>query len=163
MRRVLFLCTGNCVRSQMAEALLRYRGGERFEVFSAGSHPAGFVHPMSLQVLSELGIPTQALRSKPWTEFQGQRFDAVITLCGGAQEEVCAHWPFVSEGQLPVRAHWGFEDPAQIKLLAERERLMEFRRTRDMIRESIERLALASDEVLKDDAAFRALIGEIGG
>ena len=158
MRRVLFLCTGNCVRSQMAEALLRYRGGERFEAFSAGSHPAGFVHPMSLQVLSELGIPTQDLRSKPWTEFRDQRFDAVITLCGSAREEVCVHWPFAEEGSLPVRAHWEFADPSQSKLLGDRERLEEFRRIRNAIRESVERLALAPNEVLKDDAAFAVLV-----
>jgi len=84
-------------------------------------------------------------------------------LCGSAWEEVCVHWPFAEEGLLPVRAHWEFEDPAQLKMLLERERLEEFRRIRNTIRESVERLALAPDEVLKDDAAFRTLIAEIGG
>jgi arsenate reductase (thioredoxin) len=143
----------------MAEALLRYRGMGRFEAFSAGSHPAGFVHPMTVLVLSELGISTKPLRSKSWDEFKGQRFDAVVTLCGDARDEEC---PVFAGGSPPlVRAHWGFPDPTRTKLLLERERLEAFRQLRTEIRESVERLALSPEAVLRDDAAFAALVREI--
>lgn len=104
--KVLFLCTGNSARSILAEHILRARSRGRFEVFSAGSHPAGAVNPFALEVLEEHHIDTSAARSKSWDEFRGIAFDFVITVCDKAKES-CPVWP----GQ-PIIAHWGSPDPA---------------------------------------------------
>jgi ArsR family transcriptional regulator, arsenate/arsenite/antimonite-responsive transcriptional repressor / arsenate reductase (thioredoxin) len=103
-RRVLFLCTGNSARSQLAEALLRNNAGEYFEVASAGTAPEG-IDKRTLLVLQKAGISTEGLRSKPITEFRGQHFDYVITLCDKAHKE-CANFPNAGE----VIA-WDFADP----------------------------------------------------
>jgi arsenate reductase (thioredoxin) len=109
--RVLFLCTGNSARSIFAEYFLRRLGGERFEAFSAGSHPNpnGSVNPLTLKVLKEsFKMDAAEARSKSWDEYQarGLSFDYVITVCDNARES-CPVWP----GQ-PIVAHWGMEDPA---------------------------------------------------
>jgi arsenate reductase len=104
---ILFLCTGNSARSIFAELMMRKLAGDRFESFSAGSHPRGAVHPMALEVLKDYyGIDAAGARSKSWDELRGQRFDFVITVCDQARES-CPFWP----GQ-PILAHWGTEDPA---------------------------------------------------
>jgi arsenate reductase len=118
--RVLFVCTGNSARSQMAEAVLRELGGDRFEVFSAGTHPRG-VHPMTLQVLAEAGVSAAGLRSKSVTEFLDQRFDLVVTVCDRARE-ACPVFPSAGE-----QVHWGFDDPAEVEG-TEEQRLEAFRR-----------------------------------
>ncbi len=105
-QRVLILCTGNSARSQMAEGLLRARGGERFEVFSAGSAPSGTVHPGAIAALAEIGIDIRAHRSKSLREFTGQPFDYVLTVCDRAAE-ACPIFP--GSGQ---RVHHNFTDPA---------------------------------------------------
>jgi arsenate reductase len=107
MKRILFLCTGNSCRSQMAQVIMNRSGKDRFEAFSAGSKPAGQVHPLALRTLEEFHFSTEGLRSKSWGEYEGQPFDFVITVCDRARES-CPVWP----GQ-PVTAHWGFEDPAE--------------------------------------------------
>jgi protein-tyrosine-phosphatase len=148
----------------MAEALLRYRGGPRFEAMSAGASPVGVVHPFAEVVLREIHVPVKGLRSKPWKDFVGQPLDAVITLCDAARDKVCPEWPLPSDsGTLPVCVHWAIEDPLSVEVMGETQLLDEFRRARDEIRDCIEHLAIAPDDVLDDDAAFALLLDEISG
>jgi len=104
---VLFLCTGNSCRSQMAEAMLRQLGGDRFEALSAGSLPAGFVHPLAIDAMSRLNIPLASQTSKSWNDIVDTRLDVVVTLCDAAASEACPVWP-----GSPMTAHWSLPDPA---------------------------------------------------
>jgi arsenate reductase len=104
--RVLFVCTGNSARSQMAEALLRHHGGDAFVAASAGTEPKG-VNPLTIVALGRAGIPTAGLRSKSVTEFLDQPLDIVVTVCDRARES-CPVFPGAVE-----RLHWGFDDPAE--------------------------------------------------
>ena len=108
--KVLFLCTGNSARSIMAEAILNAKGGLNFTAYSAGSHPAGKVHPGALKQLESARLSTEGLRSKSWDEFEGNvapSLDFIFTVCDNAAKEVCPVWP----GH-PMTAHWGIPDPA---------------------------------------------------
>jgi len=107
---VLFICTHNSARSIMAEGLLNSMGGARFKAWSAGSRPAGSVHPVALKTLKRMHVPTEGYRSKDWSEFAAPGapgLDFVFTVCDNAAGEVCPVWP----GQ-PMTAHWGVPDPA---------------------------------------------------
>lgn len=124
--RVLFLCTGNSARSLMAEALLRSYAGNEFEVFSAGLEPKG-VHPLTVQVLKEIGIDTQALASKSLNMFIGKtKFDYLITVCSNAEQK-CPFFPGMG-----VRLHWPFDDPADFHG-DEVQTLAKYREVRDEI------------------------------
>lgn len=109
---VLFLCTGNSARSIIAESLLNQWGHGRFVGYSAGSFPKGEVHPLALELLSNMKVPTANLRSKSWDEFAAPgapQMHFVFTVCDSAAGEVCPIWP----GQ-PMTAHWGIADPAAV-------------------------------------------------
>lgn len=110
---VLFLCTGNSARSIIAEVLLNSMGRGRFKAYSAGSHPAGKVNPLALELLNSSRLDTAGLRSKDWLEFEqpgAPKLDFVFTVCDNAAGEVCPIWP----GQ-PMTAHWGIPDPAAVE------------------------------------------------
>lgn len=129
MKKVLFLCTGNSCRSQMAEAIINARLGDTWEAVSAGTKPAGYVHPKALAALSEIGIQHEG-RSKLADEFKGVDFDLVVTVCDSAAEE-CPVW--LGKGK---RTHHSFPDPALT------DDMNDFRKVRDDIeREMIELLS----------------------
>jgi len=124
---VLILCTGNSCRSQLAEGILRAAANDLVEVRSAGSNPAGYVHPLAVRVMGEIGIDISGHRSKHVNEFLQQPVETVITVCGSA-EQACPLFP----GQVN-RYHWAFDDPAKAEG-TEAERLAVFRRVRDEIK-----------------------------
>ncbi|MDI6742309.1 MAG: arsenate reductase ArsC [Smithella sp.] len=128
-KRVLFLCTANSCRSQMAEGIANHFWGDKFEAYSAGTQ-ASFVNPMAIEVMKAIGIDISGHRSKNLSEFDGQNFDYVITLCGDANE-TC---PLYIGGT--KKTHIGFDDPAKATGSAE-EILKEFRRVRDEIKEKL--------------------------
>ncbi len=124
--RVLFLCTGNSARSQMAEAFLRKYAGDRFEVHSAGLEPKG-IHPLTQRVMEEIGIPLEGHHSKSLDEyFMKMQIGYLITVCANAEER-CPTMP-----GLGTRVHWPFDDPAAYKGMEE-EKLSKFRQVRDQI------------------------------
>jgi len=131
-KRVLFLCTGNSARSQMAEGMLRDIAGDRYDVVSAGTNPKG-LHPRSVDVMNEIGIDVSRQTSKDVQQFLGQQFDYVITVCDRAKTQ-CPIFP----GAEPI--HWSFDDPAEA--LADCE-LETFRRVRDEIRQRLRLFLLA--------------------
>ncbi|THF62549.1 arsenate reductase ArsC [Pseudothauera rhizosphaerae] len=131
---VLFLCTGNSARSILAEAILNREGRGRFRAWSAGSHPAGAVHPLALELLARLDHPVHGLHSKNWDEFAAAgapEMDFVITVCDKAAGEVCPVWP----GQ-PMTAHWGMPDPVAVEG-SDSERHLAFADTYRMLRNRI--------------------------
>ena len=124
---ILILCTGNSCRSHLAEGILSRLLGDAFDVQSAGSKPAGYVHPLAVQVMKDIGIDISQHRSKHLEEFLRQPVETVITVCGKA-DQACPMFP----GQVN-RYHWGFDDPA-LAAGSEEEKLAVFRRVRDEIR-----------------------------
>jgi arsenate reductase len=131
---VLILCTGNSCRSHLAEGILRAAGGDILNVQSAGSNPAGYVHPLAVQVMKEIGIDISTHRSKHLNEFLNQKVETVITVCGNA-DQACPMFP----GQAN-RHHWGFFDPAKAEGTDE-EKLRVFRQVRDEIKHVFEAYA----------------------
>ncbi len=139
---ILILCTGNSCRSQMAEGILRRAAGDLMEVKSAGSAPAGFVHPKAIAVLREIGIDISTHTSKPLDEFLDREITTVITVCGNA-DKACPVFP----GQVN-RHHWGFDDPARATG-SEEEVLDAFRRVRDQMKLVFEAYAAGRREALQ--------------
>jgi arsenate reductase len=142
--RVLFLCTGNSARSQMAEGLLRFLGKDDFAVFSAGSDPQG-LNPLAVQVMGEIGIDIAQQRSKHLNEYLDQQFDYVITVCD-QPNETCPTFP----GD-PRRIHWGYPDPAAISG-DEASSLKLFRKVRDELRERLHLWILNQRKLLRERA-----------
>ncbi|MDB6024552.1 MAG: protein tyrosine phosphatase [Verrucomicrobiales bacterium] len=139
---VLILCTGNSCRSHLAEGLLRAAAGDILDVQSAGSKPAGYVHPLSIKVMQEIGIDISSHHSKHMDEFLKQNVETVITVCGNA-DQACPLFP----GQVN-RHHWPFVDPAHAKG-SEEEVLNMFRQVRDEIKRVFEAYADGRRDQLK--------------
>jgi arsenate reductase len=140
--RILFVCTGNSCRSQMAEGLTRTIGGDHVQAFSAGTEPKA-VHLLAMQAMRELEIDISGQRSKDVGVFAGETFDFVITVCDRAREQ-CPAVPGANE-----RIHWGFDDPAEATG-PDSERLRVFRRVRDEIRQRLRLFFLAHGIASKD-------------
>ena len=139
---VLILCTGNSCRSHLAEGILRATAGDIVEVASAGSKPAGYVHPMAIQAMHEIGIDISQHRSKHLDEFLDRPVNTVITVCGTA-DQACPAFP----GQVN-RYHWGFDDPAHATGTPEQQFAV-FRRVRDEVRRVFEAYAAGLKEAKK--------------
>lgn len=130
-QRILFLCTGNSARSQMAEAFLRKYGDDRFEVHSAGMEPKG-LNPLTVKVMDEIGIDVSAQTSKGVETYLGKTlFQYLITVCDDADKNCPTVWPGVNQ-----RMHWSFQDPAAVEG-SEQEKLSKFREVRDLIEAKI--------------------------
>lgn len=142
---ILILCTGNSCRSHLAEGILRAAAGEILNVQSAGSKPVGFVHPMAIKVMHEIGIDISKHRSKHLSEFLNQKIETVITVCGNA-DQACPIFP----GQVN-RHHWGFSDPASA-LVTEEEILKVFRQVRDEIKKVFEAYAAGRFDAIKPNS-----------
>lgn len=128
--RILVICTGNSARSQMAEGLFRHLGGERVQVFSAGSEPSGAVHPLAVRAMAEIGLDIAAHRPKALSDFLGQSFDYVIAVCSHAAQS-CPVFPGPA-----THLNWFYDDPAAVQG-TETERLAAFRAVRDDLRARI--------------------------
>jgi arsenate reductase len=135
-KRVLFLCTHNSARSQMAEGLLRTMAGDQFEVFSAGTEETR-VHPIAIEAMREIGIDISGQRSKTLDMFGGQQFDYVITVCDRANE-TCPIFPSATE-----RIHWSFDDPSAATGTDE-QRLRAFRNVREGIQQRLRMFQIVS-------------------
>ena len=154
---VLFLCTGNSARSILAESLLNTLGRGKFRGFSAGSFPKGQVHPMAIELLERMNLPTTGLRSKSWDEFAtaaAPPLDFIVTVCDNAAGEVCPVWP----GK-PMTAHWGIADPAAVEG-TDAEKAFAFRRALKELESRITRLLnlpIASLDGMKLQESLRAI------
>jgi arsenate reductase (thioredoxin) len=130
-KRVLFLCTGNSARSQMAEAFLRIYGSDRFEAHSAGLNPS-VVNPLTIKVMEEIGYPMNGHTSKGVKVYLGKMlFQYLITVCDNAEKNCPTTWPGITK-----RDHWSFEDPAAFEG-SESEKLAKFREVRDLIEKKV--------------------------
>ncbi|WP_058833580.1 arsenate reductase ArsC [Luteimonas abyssi] len=157
-RRVLFLCTGNSARSILAESTLRAWGVGRYESFSAGSRPAGTVHPSAIAQLEHEGFPTDGLRSKSWDEFapeQAAAMDLVVTVCDSAAAEACP----VIHGDF-VRVHWGLFDPAAVSG-SDADKRAAFAQAHAIIKERLRVFLEIRDDTWHDRTALKALLEPI--
>jgi len=129
VKRILFLCTGNAARSQMAEAIARNFHGDVVDAVSAGSRPAGWVHPLAIRAMAEVGVDIQDAESKSAAQFIDQPFDVVVTVCDSAAQD-CPLWPGAARIE-----HWPIEDPS-----FGRNAMEQFRETREELMRRIEEL-----------------------
>jgi arsenate reductase (thioredoxin) len=155
---VLFLCTGNSARSIMAESILNLIGKNKFNAYSAGSHPAGRVNPYAIELLEKNHTPTNGLRSKDWSEFSrpGAPFmHFVFTVCDQAAAEACPVWP----GQ-PMTAHWGVNDPAAVQGIDDDKRRAFLRAYTELHRRIALFVSLPFDKL--NNLALKEKLDEIG-
>jgi arsenate reductase len=145
---VLILCTGNSCRSHLAEGILRASAGDLINVASAGSKPAGYVHPLAVQVMQEIGMDISQHRSKHLNDFLSQPVETVITVCGNA-DQACPMFPSQMN-----RYHWGFDDPAHATG-SDEEKLRVFRRVRDEIRAVFEAYAAGRKDQARTPSSSR--------
>ena len=138
MKKVLFLCTGNSARSIISECLMKQMGEGQYDAYSAGSKPTGTVNPLTIQVLKKNNINCDDTSSKSWDAFQDMNFDFVVTVCNNAANETCPIYP-----GSPKKIHWDIEDPAAFKG-SDEEKLNEFQRIFEIIKEKIEKEFLSS-------------------
>jgi len=156
-QRVLFLCTGNSARSVLAEATLRAWAGHRFEVFSAGSQPAGQVNPFAVAQLQAEGIATAGLRSKSWDEFaDAAPMDLVITVCDAAAAETCP----VVFGDF-IRTHWGLQDPAAVEG-SDADKALAFAEAHAIVKARLLALLALPVAVWNDRTALKQALDRIG-
>lgn len=134
MKRILFLCTGNAARSQMAEALARAFHGDVIDAVSAGSRPAGWVHPLAVRAMAEVGVDIRDAESKSAAQFLDQPFDVVVTVCDSAAQD-CPHWPGAKRIE-----HWPIDDPS---FAPDGDAAQRFRETRDDLARRIDELVAA--------------------
>ncbi len=154
---ILVLCTGNSARSILLESILTHRSDGRIKAWSAGSKPAGQVHPQSIALLADKGFPTDGLTSQSWDDYakpDAPVMDAVITVCGSAAAEECPYWPGA-----PLRAHWGVEDPAAASTANQP---AAFATAYDLLAARAEQLlAIPFEDLSQDD--LQAALNRIGG
>lgn len=149
-RKVLVLCSGNSARSQMSEGLINHVLGDTWQAFSAGIRPSGYVHPLAVQVMAEIGIDISHHRSKSVDEFRNASFDVVITVCDRAAQS-CPTW--LGKGK---RVHIGFPDPG-VGVDSEEERVQQFRDVRDGIADRVLGFLRSWQGEAESDAGFVVL------
>lgn len=155
-RKILFLCTGNSCRSQMAEALLRHIADERFESLSAGSHPAGYIHPLAIGALEQMAVSYENQRSKSWDDFAAVPIDVVILVCDRAAGQPCPAF-----GGAALRANWHVQDPVEFAGTDE-ERSAFAMRIAERLRVKIEAFVSLDWSAPKDELQERlGFLGEI--
>ncbi|TNF32637.1 MAG: arsenate reductase ArsC [Gammaproteobacteria bacterium] len=153
--KILFVCTHNRCRSILAEAIANHAGAGVIEARSAGSQPSGVVHPLSIQYLSEAGIPTEGLHSKSWHDMTGWAPDVVITVCDSAAGEACPLWLGNA-----MRVHWGMADPSRLQGTDD-EVAQAFRNTIGILVQRINRL-VAANAASMDKQALKQLLDTLG-
>jgi len=153
--KILYICTHNRCRSILSEAITNHLSGGKIVARSAGSQPAGEVHPLSLKYLSEAGIPVKGLQSQSWDELEGFAPDVVITVCDSAAGESCPLWLGST-----VKVHWGLSDPSKLAG-TEAELASAFRQTMDEIGRRVEQL-LSIDVNPDNSAALKSALAELG-
>ena len=153
--KILYICTHNRCRSILSEAITNHLSAGRIIAKSAGSQPAGAVHPLSLKYLSEAGISIEGLRSQSWDDFADFNADVVVTVCDSAAAEACPVWFGDS-----VKVHWGLSDPSKLQG-SEEELAAAFRATISQISQRVEQL-LAIRVDLNDKAALKQALAELG-
>ena len=153
-KRILFLCTGNSARSQMAEAFMNQLGGERFIAISAGTFPTGIVHPLAILTMKDLGIDISHNKSKSLDQYVNEKWDIIVTVCDNAKESC----PVFYGGK--IQAHWGFEDPAEFEGTDEEKKFF-FRKIAIEIERRI-RLLLALPEDMLPFADYEKAVKDIG-
>lgn len=152
--KILYICTHNRCRSILSEAITNHSAGDKIVARSAGSQPAGEVHPLSIQYLAEAGIPTQGLISQSWDDFEDFEPDVVVTLCDSAAGESCPVW----FGKA-TKVHWGLEDPSKVHG-GESQVADAFRQAIQLIRERVDALVgVAELDIHARPDAIRKLVG----